>query len=110
MENNETLNESFEKEFANIQNNAIFKPEYRKRKLLFWAFRTIVLIILYVIFWEYNWVRKSLYFTIPLSTLSLLMIVVSPYLIKKKIERTKLKIEEADQLLKTLKDKNEKIE
>jgi len=103
MENNETLRESFEKELDNVQNNVIFNSEYRKRKLIFWAIRTIILVILYLIFWEHNWVKKSLYFTAPLSALSLLMIILSPYLIKRKIKRTKRKISEAEQFLESLK-------
>jgi cell division protein FtsW (lipid II flippase) len=103
MKNNEALSESFENELANIQNKTLLNAEYRKRKLILWVIRTIILVILYVIFWKYNWVKKSLYFTIPLSTLSLLMILVAPYLIKRKIERTKQKINEAEELVESLK-------
>ncbi len=99
MENNETLSENFKRELDQASVNTILDPAYRKRKLIFWAIRTTISIILYVIFWKHNWVKWSLLFTIPLSLFSLFTIIGSPYLLNRKIDRTKKKIEETEKLL-----------
>jgi hypothetical protein len=99
MENNETLSENFKRELDQASVNTILDPAYRKRKLILWAIRTTISLILYVIFWKHNWVKWSLLFTIPLSLFSLFTIIGSPYLLNRKIDRTKKKIEETEKLL-----------
>ncbi|MBK7681876.1 MAG: hypothetical protein IPJ26_05065 [Bacteroidetes bacterium] len=99
MENNETLSESFKRELDHAKISTTLDPAYRKKKLVLWAIRTTISVILYVIFWKHNWVKWSLLLTIPLSLFSLFTIIGSPYLLKIKIERTKKKIEETEKLL-----------
>jgi hypothetical protein len=99
MENNETLSESFNRELDQATTSTILDPAYRKRKLVLWAIRTTISVILYVIFWKHNWVKWSLLFTIPLSLFSLFTIIGSSYLLKRKIEQTKKKIEETEKLM-----------
>lgn len=99
MDNNGTLSESFKKELEAATTNTILDPAYRKKKLVLWTIRTTISVILYIIFWKYNWVKWSLLLTIPLSLFSLFTIIGSPYLLKIKIERTKKKIEEADKIM-----------
>ncbi len=99
MEDNETLNESFKRELEEATTNTILDPAYRNKKLVLWTIRTILSFILYLIFWKYDWVKKSLFLTIPLSLFSLFTIIASPYILKRKIERTKRNIEETDKLL-----------
>ena len=59
---------------------------------MMWAIRPIIALILYILFWEYQWVRTTLIITIPLSLLSLLSILSWNYLLKRKIQATKSKI------------------
>jgi|JFJP01.2.fsa_nt_gi hypothetical protein len=99
MVNNETLGESFKRELEEATTNTILDPAYRKKKLILWIVRTTISVILYIIFWKYNWVKWSLLFTIPLSLFSLFTIIGSPYLLKRKKERTKKKIEETEKLM-----------
>jgi hypothetical protein len=99
MENNETLSESFKRELDRATTNTILDPAYRKKKLILWSIRTTISLILYVIFWKHDWVKWSLLLTIPLSLFSLFTIIGSPYLLKRKIERTKKEVAEADKLM-----------
>jgi len=99
MGNYETLSESFKKELDAASTNTILDPAYRKKKLILWTVRTTISVVLYVIFWKYNWVKWSLLLTIPLSLFSLFTIIVSPYLLKRKIEQTRNKIDEAENLM-----------
>ena len=98
--NNETISDSFKKELEIILSNPILDPAYKRKKLIFWIIRTSLSVVLYIIFWEYNWVRWSLLLAIPLSLASLFLIVGSSYIIKRKIEKTTKKIEEVDRLIK----------
>lgn len=99
MENNESLSESFKKELDAASTNTILDPAYRKKKLVLWTVRTTISVILYVIFWKYNWVKWSLLLTIPLSLFSLFTIIVSPYILTRKIEQTRNKIDVAEKLM-----------
>lgn len=99
MENSETISNSFNRELDAISANTILDPAFRKKKLILWAIRTSISVVLYIIFWKYNWVKWSLVVIVPVSIFSLFIIIGSPYLLKRKIERTKRKIEETDSLI-----------
>jgi hypothetical protein len=96
MENNETLSESFKRELDQATTSTVLDPAYRKKKLVLWVIRATISVILYVIFWKHNWVKWSLLLAIPLSLFSLFTIIGLPYLLKRKIEHTKKKIEEIE--------------
>ena len=91
---NDTLKNEFEKQLSSIKDgNKIFSSEYRKKKIVTYVIRTVIALILYVIFWQYSWVKWSLFVYIPLNLFSLFSIFGWNYLLGKKIEKTKRKIE-----------------
>lgn len=104
MDNDETMSESFKRELEAVSINSVLDPAYRKKKLILWTIRTTISIVLYIIFWKYNWVKWTLVVTIPLSLFSLFTIVISPYLLEKKIGKAKLKIEEVDKIIRKTPD------
>ena len=106
MENNETMSDSFKRELDAVAANTILDPAYRKKKLVLWSIRTSIMFVLYLIFWKYNWVKWSLAVTIPLSLFSLFAIVVFPYFLKRKIERTERKIAETEKLMDEMPDES----
>lgn len=91
----ESLSDHFENRLKEISKNTILDPAIRKKKLILWFIRSILTIIMYIIFWDYSWVRWSLLVTVPLNLFSLFSILGSTFLLKRKIERTKQKIENA---------------
>jgi phosphatidylglycerophosphate synthase len=93
---NSSLKEQFEKELADLPGNQLFSPEYRRRKLITYFIRTAIAVFLYAYFWKYQWVRWSLVVYVPLNLFSLLSIFGWNYFLKRKIERTKRRTEEAD--------------
>lgn len=95
----QSLREEFEKEIEEIQQKEIFSPEYRKKKLIIWTIRTIIAIVLYYFLWDYTWVRWSLIIYVPLAILSLFSILGANYLMNKKIEKTRQKIEDAERAM-----------
>jgi len=70
-----------------IARNPVLSPAYLRRKLWMWLIRAVITSILYVIFWKHEWVRWTLCVTIPLSVLNLLMILLLPSILRKKINR-----------------------
>ena len=93
----DSLNQAFLKELDGISEQTVLNPAYRTRKVMMWAIRTIIAVILYIVFWKYQWVRTTLIVTIPLSLLSLLSIFSWNYLLKRKISATREKIMNMEQ-------------
>lgn len=87
------LHESLQKELESIDSETLLSPAYQKKKLKIWAIRTVIAIVLYAIFWKYDWVRKTVWFYIPLNLFGLSMIFLAPYLLKKKIADARSRID-----------------
>ncbi len=98
-ENEASINDNFKRELEEVAANSILTPEFRRKKLILWFIRTTISVVLYIIFWKYNWVKWTLLLTVPLSLFSLCTIVVMPYFLKRKIENTKAKIEETEKII-----------
>lgn len=98
-EQDPSLKEAFENELENIKSETVLSPAYRRKKTIIWAIRTLIAIVLFVIFWKHTWVRWFLIAYIPLNLFSLFSIYGSKALMNKKIEKTRRKIEEAEQLM-----------
>ncbi|MEM6697457.1 MAG: hypothetical protein AAF599_03610 [Bacteroidota bacterium] len=93
MSTENDLKNSFEEEIERIKSETTLSPEFRKRKLIAWAIRTLIAIALYAIFWKHSWVRWTLILYIPLNLLGLLAIYGQNFLINRKIASTRAKIE-----------------
>lgn len=98
------LSEHFEEELAEIEQSEIFDAAYRRKKLIIYGVRTFIAILLYGSFWEHEWVRWTLLFYIPLNLFGLLSIFIPNLFLRKKIERTRKKIQEAEDLAKRIED------
>ena len=71
---------------------------YKRRKLIIWSIRTILTIILYIIFWKHEWVRWTLVLYIPLTIFNLVMIFGFNYLVDRKVKRVNSKIDRINPL------------
>ena len=74
-------------ELEEIKNNEVFDAKYRKRKAINWLIRTIIAIVLYVVFWDNEWVRWSLWIYVPLNLFGLVTLFIVPYLLKKRTRK-----------------------
>jgi hypothetical protein len=92
IEKEELLRENFDNEIRKASSGSILIPEIRKKKIILWAIRTTIAGILYYIFWEYSWVRVSLYFYAPFNLLGLISIFGWNYVLNKKIKNMHSKI------------------
>lgn len=91
-----TAKESFERELREIEASEILSPAYKKKKLMAYAVRTVIMVAIYYFLWEFVWVRWTLLLYIPLNLFGLVMILGAEHFLKKKIETTRSKIEELD--------------
>ena len=80
MENNETISDSFKRELDAVSTNTILDPAFRKKKRILWVIRTSISVVLYIVFWKYDWIKWTLVVTVPLSIFSLFTIIGSPYI------------------------------
>lgn len=97
---NETLRENLDNELEQLRYDTVLSPKYRKKKTMAWGIRTTIAVILYVVFWKYDWVRWTLVLYIPLNLFGLLSIYGWNILLNKKIEKTNRKIIEAEEAIK----------
>ncbi len=88
--------DSLEEELKNIESEDIFSPFYRRKKLIRYGIRTLIALIIYLVFWENDWVRWSLWVYIPLNLLGLGAIFLGPYLAQRKLEKVRHKLKEAE--------------
>ncbi|MEM6686903.1 MAG: hypothetical protein AAF617_14050 [Bacteroidota bacterium] len=78
---------------------AKLSKQYRLRKLIGWAIRTLIAIILCISFWEYTWVRWTLVFYIPLNLFGLYSILKATNTVDAKVVEVIQKIEELDAII-----------
>ncbi|MFI5132461.1 MAG: hypothetical protein ACHQFX_20830 [Chitinophagales bacterium] len=85
--------EDIKEELENIAETDRITASYRKRKLIMWSVRTVLSILIYVIFWKHQWVRWTLFLYIPLSIFNLVMIFGFNYILDRKIKKIKSKLD-----------------
>ena len=84
-------------EIQQFSNESKLDKKYLKRKLIAWIVRTILTIILYIIFWKYEWVRWTLLLYIPLTIFNIVMIFGFNRLVDKKVKELNAKIDSVDE-------------
>lgn len=94
----ESIKEGFEKELDALTLGTVLSPQYRRKKLVAWCTRTALVLVLYVLFWDYDWVPWTLIGYVPLNLFGLWSIYGWNTMMQKKIARTREKAEEADRL------------
>ncbi len=92
----EDLKQQLRDELEKAQQDAVLSPEYKRKKLIMYAIRTTIAIVLFYMLWEHQWVKWLVWIYIPLNLLFLFAIFVTPKVLKKKIENTQQKIDELD--------------
>ena len=89
----DSYKEEFKKAVDNVYAEYRLPKAYRRKKLVMWSVRTILTIIIYIIFWKYEWIRWTLILYIPLSLFNLFALLGWNILIRKKTEKIKRKID-----------------
>ena len=82
MNNNTSENQVSGRE--EIERELLLTRTQVRWKLFRYSVRTLIAVILYVIFWKHQWVRWSLFAYVPLNLLGLAAILFTNTLIKKR--------------------------
>jgi len=86
------MNQELEEELNKFeQEHFVSKTEIRG-KLVRWVVRNLITVLLYVYFWHIPWVKYTLFLTIPLAILGLVMIFGYNRMIERRVEKTRAKI------------------
>jgi hypothetical protein len=98
MDRNDDMNEpaykrSLREEADALSNTDILSPAYLRKKLLMWFIRNLITAVICWYFWEKAWVKWVLWIGIPLAVISLLMILLGPYLLRRKLRSVQRRIE-----------------
>ena len=88
-------------ELAKIEAEFVMSPTQRRRKLIRWAIRQMLTVVLYYFFWNaHPWVPKSLWVVVPLALMSFFSIYSYNWLMKRKLRKTAGSIDRLDEVLK----------
>lgn len=87
------LKADFKNELKKLEEEQLLDPAQKRKKILLWAIRTFLAVLLYVWFWHIGWVRWSLVLYIPLNLLGLFVIIGSKYMLKRKIKNVEKRID-----------------
>ncbi len=89
--------ESIESDVDKALQNKVFTPEFRRKRLIAYVIRTILTIVIYVVFWETEWVAWTLVVVVPMNLFSLIMIFAGPIMLRQKAEKIKETLNEVEE-------------
>jgi membrane protein YdbS with pleckstrin-like domain len=87
------MKEEFDKEMSAFEKDNVLDPAYMRKKLLVYAIRTAIAIGIIWYFWDREWMKWVLWIYVPLNLLGLATIFLTPYILKRKIQRTREKMD-----------------
>jgi len=74
----------------------LLDPAYRRRKLIFWTIRQILMITLAIIFWDHWWMPWLFGLGVLLAVFNLgILLLGGPYL-QRRLERSRLRLAEQE--------------
>jgi hypothetical protein len=88
------------KRLEHIRSNSILSPVYRRKKILLWVLRTLIVSVIYILLWKYSWIRWTLWITVPICVLNIVSIFTWKYLLQQKINKNKIELAEMEAALK----------
>lgn len=94
MKPHTTSNPGYKNDLVADSSINLLDAAYRRKKLVIWTIRTIITIVLYIIFWKHDWVKWSLLIVAPLNLFNLFMLVIYPKMMKTKINKAKERLEQ----------------
>ena len=81
------------KEIDDLSEQQRLSSAYKKRKLIIWTVRTALSVLLYIIFWKYEWVRWTLILYVPLALFNLVMILGFNYILDKRLNKIRSRLD-----------------
>ena len=69
------LKEEFDIVLEEVNPESITSPEYKRKKIILYVFRTSLAILFYILLWKYRWIRWTLILYLPLNLFGLISIL-----------------------------------
>jgi hypothetical protein len=86
--------------------HATMSPDLRKRKLLLWCIRQLLLCTFAWFFWEHAWMRWAFAIGIVFAGVHLVLLFLMPVLLARKVARTERAIDRMSEALKAAEQDN----
>ena len=90
------IREEIREDLEELKALEIFDADYKRKKLITYAVRTLVAILLFGSFWNYDWVRWIGFAYIPVNLMGLGMILFPQIFMRKSLRKLSEKIEELE--------------
>jgi len=91
------IKEEIQEELEEVKALEIFDADYKRKKLITYAVRTLVAILLFGSFWKYEWVRWIGIAYIPVNLLGLGMILAPQIFMSRSLKKLSKKVKELEE-------------
>jgi hypothetical protein len=86
--------EDLKNEMQALSDNPLLSKKFRSKKLVLYAIRTVIAIVIIYFLWDYDWVKWVLYIYIPLNLISLASILGWNIFLNKRIKKSQERIDD----------------
>jgi len=86
--------DDLKKELEQLSQDPILSKDFRRKKLINYAVRTFIAVVILYFLWNYNWIKWVLYFYIPLNLLSLVSIFGWNFFLNKRLKKSQEQLDE----------------
>jgi hypothetical protein len=98
------LKRKLESELAELRSFDVLDPFFRKKKILIWFIRTNIAFFIYMMLWDYYWIRWTLLVYVPMNLASIASLFLARYFLSRKISSLEIRLR---RLLKEIRQEEE---
>lgn len=104
MEEKSNVSQDLQNELDAIRQEAFMSDAQRKKKLMMWGVRNLLSVALIWYFWEVSWMKYALWIIIPLSLLSLGMILFYNKIVSNRLERAQGTVDNLEETIQKVRE------
>ncbi len=86
------LKRKLESELAELRSFDVLDPYFRNKKLLIWFIRTNIAFFIYMMLWDYYWIRWTLLVYVPMNLASIGSLFLARYFLSRKISSLEIRL------------------
>jgi len=106
VKNENNVTQDLQNELTEIRQEAMMSDAQRKKKLMMWGVRNLLSAGLVWYFWEATWMKYALWIIIPLSFLSLRIILLYIQLASRRLEKAQGKIDNIEETIQNAREED----
>ncbi|MFT4761999.1 MAG: hypothetical protein ACI9XO_003316 [Paraglaciecola sp.] len=106
MKEKSNVSQDLQNELDAIHQEAFMSEAQRKKKLMMWGIRNLLSAALIWYFWEATWMKYALWVIIPLSLLSLGMILFYNKIVSSRLERAQGKVDSLEETIQSAREED----